>query len=129
LDTKINTWKYKLLKIYDYVCNKHDETLKYHYQRFSNNNIPGFTDQEILTIYLFATHHRNLFKIKDIYNYAEDHLISWFPSLNSYQAFNNRLNRICGAMNILVESLLQEFRPNDCCNNHSLLDSMPNLFR
>jgi hypothetical protein len=36
----------KLIKIYQYVCDKYEEELQYHCQRFTNNNRPEFTDQE-----------------------------------------------------------------------------------
>jgi len=107
------------------VCQKFDEDLGCECQRYSNNNRPGFTDQEIMTIYLFAMHHQKLFKTKDIHRFAKDHLTSWFPKLNSYQAFNNRLNRLCGAMGSLAGNLLDEFKPLDCSVRQSLLDSMP----
>lgn len=125
MDTQLNDWKYKLVKIYDYVCQKFEQSLSYECQRFSNNNEPDFTDQEIMTIYLFVIHHQGIFNKKDIHHYAKDHLISWFPNLNSYQAFNNRLNSLCVVMGRLVEYMLDEFRPSDCCNQQSLLDSMP----
>jgi hypothetical protein len=51
--------------------------------------------------------------------------MSWFPKLGSYQAFDNRLNRLTGAFSGLVEILLVDYRPEDCCLNQSLLDSMP----
>jgi hypothetical protein len=51
--------------------------------------------------------------------------MSWFPKLGSYQAFNNRLNRLGGAFTRLVEILLSDFQPEDCFPDQSLLDSMP----
>ena len=125
MDTNLNNWKYKLVKIYGYVCEKFEESLQYQCQRHSNNSQPDFTDQEIMTIYLFTMHHQKIFRTKDIHKYAKDHLMSWFPNLNSYQGFNNRLNRLCMVMGRLVEHLIDEFRPSDCCNKQSLLDSMP----
>lgn len=125
MDARLNNWKDNLVKIYVYICEKHEQSLQYECQRFSNNNQPDFTDQEIITIYLFAMNHQKLFKIIDIHRYAKDHLMSWFPNLNSYQAFNNRLNRLCTVMNTLVEHLIYEFKPTDCSDQQSLLDSMP----
>ena len=113
------------MKTYDYVCKKYKESLRYECQRYSNNDSPTFTDQEIMTIYIFAMNHQKLFKIQDIHRYAKNHLTSWFPNLNSYQAFNNRLNRLCAVMGKLVEFLIEEFKPYDCSQEHSLLDSMP----
>jgi len=52
LDTKLNNWKDKLVKNYDYVCEKYEQSLSYQCQRYSNNEQPNFTDQEIMTIYL-----------------------------------------------------------------------------
>ena len=40
----------KLIKIYFYVCEQYDIELKHFCERFSNNNQPEFTDQEIMTI-------------------------------------------------------------------------------
>jgi len=115
----------KLIKIYLYICKQFEEDLKYCCQRFSNNDEPELTDQEIMTIYLFAIQEEQRFKIKQVHRFANEYLRSWFPSLGSYQAFNNRINRLSEAFKKLVEPLLQEFIPEDCCLDQSLLDSMP----
>jgi hypothetical protein len=125
LDTNLNNKDYKLIKIYYYVCEKFEEGLLFECQRFSNNNNLNLTDQELITIYLYVMHYQELFKIKQIHKFAKDYLLSWFPGLGSYQAFNGRLNRLSGIMNTLVEHLLIDFKPDDCSEEHSLLDSMP----
>lgn len=125
LDWNCNNKDYKLVKIYYFICEKYEEDLQFRCWRFSNNKKPKLTDQEILTIYLFAMHHQGIFKIKQIHRFANDYLLDWFPDLGSYQAFNNRLNRISNIMNTLVEFLLLDFPPKDCINDHSVLDSMP----
>jgi hypothetical protein len=114
----------KLVRIYFFICDKFEE-LKYYCERFSNNNQPELTDQEIMTIYLYVMHQQGHFKVNHIHRFANEYLISWFPKLGSYQAFNNRLNRLTGAFNKLVEILVTDFRPEDCCLVQSLLDSMP----
>jgi hypothetical protein len=114
----------KLVRIYFFICDKFEE-LKYYCERFSNNNQPELTDQEVMTIYLYVMHQQGHFKVKHIHRYASEHLMSWFPKLGSYQAFDNRLNRLTGAFSGLVELLLVDYRPEDCCLNQSLLDSMP----
>ncbi len=38
-------------------------------ERFINNKNPEFTDQEILTIYLFCVYEEQRFKVKEIYNW------------------------------------------------------------
>ncbi len=44
----------KLIKIYFYVCERYEKELNYLCERFSNDNRPELTDQEIMTIYLYT---------------------------------------------------------------------------
>jgi len=115
----------KLIEIYLYVCKRFDEDLKYCCQRFSNNANPELTDEEVMTIYLFAIQEEQRLKVKHIHRFANEYLRSWFPALGSYQAFNNRINRLSEAFKGLTSVLLTDFVPKDCCLNTSLLDSMP----
>jgi len=115
----------KLIKIYFYVCEKYESELQYHCQRFSNNDKPAFTDQEAMTIYLFAVNQEQKFSVRGMYNFAKDYLPSWFPTLPSYVAFVSRLNRLSGAFKALSELLIAEFRPTGLDSGVSLLDSMP----
>ena len=115
----------KLIKVYFYVCDFYEVDLKYRCERFSNNNQPELTDQEIMTIYLYTIHVEQRFKVKQVYEFADEHLREWFPKLGTYAAFNNRLNRLPEAFRQVVASLLDGFRPGDCCLGQSLLDSMP----
>lgn len=125
MDTKINKKDYKLEKIHYLICGKFEDGLKFQCEWFTNNKEPKFTDQEIITLYLFAMQNQGIFKIKQIYSFAKDYLLEWFPNLGNYQAFNNWLNRISNVMNSLVESLFMDFAPEDCFRNHSVLDSIP----
>lgn len=52
-----------LIQIYEYVCEKHETELKYYCERLSNNCNPEFTDQEIITIYLFCSYEKQRFKV------------------------------------------------------------------
>ena len=115
----------KLIQIYMYICDLYDSELKYCCQRYSNNSKPSFTDQEIMTIYLFAGHCQKYFLVKDIHSFAKEYLLSWFPKLPSYQTFNYRLNRLSEAFKILSQRLIDSFKPADCDINTSLVDSMP----
>ena len=115
----------KLIKLYQYVCDKYESELQYHCQRFTNNNRPDFTDQEVMTIYLFSIHEEQRFKVKQIHRFASDYLLGWFPKLTSYVAFNTRLNRLCGALRVLCQSVIEDFIPMEGSTEFSLLDSMP----
>ena len=87
----------KLISIYLYICDIYDSSLKNLCQRFSNNDQPEFTDQEVITIYLYVMHVEQRLKIKQIHSFANDYLRSWFPLLHSYEAFNMRVNRLSEA--------------------------------
>ena len=42
---------------------------------------PEFFDQEIITLFLFSIKYENKYKVKHIYQFAKDYLLSWFPKL------------------------------------------------
>ena len=115
----------KLISIYLYICDIFDSRLKGTCQRFSNNSNPDFTDQEVMTIYLYAMNVEQRLKIKQIHQYAND--CPWFPLLPSYEAFNVRINRLTEAFRILSEILLSENCPPDCYLNTSVMDSLPRI--
>jgi hypothetical protein len=115
----------QLISIYLYICDIYDLKLKNVCERFSNNNHPVFTDQEVITIYLFAIHFEHRLKLKQIHEYASSYLQSWFPLLPSYEAFNMRINRLSEVFRLLSNSLLAGYCPEDCDLNASLMDSMP----
>ena len=115
----------KLISIYLYICDIYDSNLRSLCERFSNNNQPDFTDQEVMTIYLYAMHVEQRLKIKQIHQYASDHLRSWFPLLPSYVAYNTRINHLSEAFRHLSELVLSGCHPDDCDMNASLIDSLP----
>jgi hypothetical protein len=83
------------------------------------------TDQEIMTIYLFAVQEEQRFSIKQIHKYVCDYLHDWFPKLGSYTTFSYRLNQLSEAFRSFTSSLFEDFLPTNCFANQSLLDSMP----
>ncbi len=108
-----------------YICDVHKSSLRFHCQRFSNNSNPEFTDEEVLTIYLFCGYCQRYFNIKEIHTFAKEYLSSWFPKLPSYQTFCVRLNMLSETFNVLVETMIQSFKPKDCDSIISIVDSMP----
>ncbi len=115
----------KLIALYFYVCERYERELKYECQRFSNNNRPDFSDCEVLTLYLYVVSEEKRFHIKAIHDFARRYLLSWFPRLVSYQAFNNRLNRMATVLQRLGAGLLEQSVPADCDTKSSLVDSFP----
>lgn len=108
-----------------YICDLYDSELKYYCQRYSNNANPLFTDQEVMTVYLFCGHCQKYYQIKDIHSFAQEYLLSWFPHLPSYQTFNYRLNLLGEAFKVSFLRLFESFTPQECDLNTSLVDSMP----
>ena len=96
-------WQKNLIKLYFYLCE--DGAIQGYLQnlRMSNNGNLHFTDEEILTIYLFGIA-QHMSKVKHIYQYTAQHLKDWFAQLPSYQAFNARLNHLEACFNILIVS-------------------------
>jgi hypothetical protein len=117
--------EFKLISIYLYICDIYDSELKNLCKRFSNNDEPEFTDQEVMTIYLYVMQVEQRLKIKQIHSFANDYLRSWFPRLHSYEAFNIRVNRLSEAFKHLSGTLLSDYCPSDCHPDTSLVDSLP----
>lgn len=117
--------KIKLIAIYLYISELYEKELQYTCQRFSNNSTPEFTDAELMTVYLYAITEEQRFEIKQIYCFAKDYMLSWFPKLPSYQAFNYRLNNMSEAFKLLDIFLVSSFIPDDCDLETSLTDSLP----
>lgn len=115
----------KLIKIYMYVCKQYDENLKHYCQRYSNNSVPVFTDQEILTIYLFVGSEQRYTKLKEIHKFAKEYLLDWFPGLVSYQTFVYRLNKMVGAITELLKQLTSSYKPEGCDEDTLIVDSLP----
>ena len=117
---------FKLIALYCYICECYNKELRWHCERFSNNNLPpDFTDEELLTIYIFSMIEEEKYKVKSIHAYAKKYLPDWFPNLPSYQSFNNRLNRLASVFPPLIVCLLKDVNTTGVRFDISLLDSMP----
>jgi hypothetical protein len=117
--------QHTLVRIYLFVCRHYRGRLAAAVQRQSNNDQPDFTDEEVLTVYLFGLAKKRE-TISDIHEYAEDHFSDWFPDLPSYQSYNRRLNRLKAVFSPLVEKALEEIDGEGARKNIlRIADSMP----
>ncbi len=114
----------QLIALYDYVCRCYDSHLCLHFQRQSNNRRPVFTDQELLTIYLFGLL-KNRFTMRQSYDYIVEHWLDWFPKLPSYQAVNYRLNQMGWQFESLIDDLVGQLQSRPAHVHISLIDSLP----
>ena len=88
-------WQDKRIHLSVSICQQYDQKhLWFYTQRMSNNNTPPFTDEEVLTIYLFGIMQQHT-QIMAIDTYTKDHLFDWFPNLPTYAGYVRRLNRLC----------------------------------
>lgn len=82
-----------LIEIYLFVCHVYDTSPRTCFQRTSNNRMPDFTDQELITIWFF-THIQGCFEKKKMHSLILNYWRDWFPRLPSYQTVVLRLNRL-----------------------------------
>jgi hypothetical protein len=116
--------KNQVIQIYLLVCQIYDNQSSLKYQRRSNFK-PVFTDQEIITIYLFGQLNEK-FNHRQIHQFIRQYWLDWFPALPSYQAFNRRLNLLSDNFQTLFAHLLNglNLKPKQFSADF-LIDSMP----
>ncbi|MGB8510892.1 MAG: hypothetical protein WCD76_21140 [Pyrinomonadaceae bacterium] len=113
----------KLIELYLLICRLYDTEAVLKHQRLSNFK-PTFTDEELLTMYIFGhlqghTTHRRL------YDYVVAHWREWFPALPSYQAFNRRVNELSPAFELLINQQLTSAGRCVEATADRLIDSLP----
>ncbi|MFN2393908.1 MAG: hypothetical protein ABR566_18355 [Pyrinomonadaceae bacterium] len=113
----------QLIQLYLLVCQIYDNQSSLKSQRLSNFK-PKFTDQELVTIYLFG-HLNGLFSKKAIYRLTRHYWAEWFPALPSYQAFSNRLNLLESSFQIISRQLLKSLAAGESQEVDHLVDSFP----
>jgi len=114
----------KLIKLYLLICRLYDTQPVLKQQRLSNNHQPLFSDEELLTMYLFG-HLQGLTTQRRIYDYMLNHWRAWFPALPSYQTVNCRLNELAPAFELLIEHLLVSGAWHIGATDDRLIDSVP----
>jgi len=116
-------WEEQLIQLYCDVCQLYHDELWQYCERFSNNALPKFTDEEVITIYLFGII-RKRFDVTQIFKYTRDHLRSWFQTLPSYGGYVQRLNKLSAVFPPLLNALAPKWG-GPKVNLAVLLDSMP----
>jgi Transposase DDE domain len=122
------TWKERLIKLYCYISE--DKRIQQYLAslRMSNNDQPAFTDEEVMTVYVFGII-SGMSKVKPIYDHTRNYLPDWFPQLPSYQAFNYRLNQLSACFEVLVCSINSYALLHDAhllqWSHEKVIDSVP----
>jgi len=122
----------ELIKLYLYLCECYSTELCWYFQRFSPNTSPNnqkITDEEVLCIYFYCRIHENRHSKKDIYDFANRYMQSWFPNLPNYANFNVRLNQlqaiILGILPILLEFIEKQHIVKNIQEDILLIDAFP----
>ena len=119
-------WQEQLITLYCTVCRYYDSGISEQVQRQSNNFRPQFTDEEVMTIFLWGIFQRR-FEKKAIHGYTRMHLLDFFPKLHSYQAFVSRLNYLAPAFFALAEKSIEAKNMEADDMYHLIIDSLPIL--
>ena len=113
-----------LIQIYLFVCQIYDTCSATCFQRLSNNSKPDFTDQQLVTIWLFA-HFNDKFQKKQLPSFIKNYWFDWFPNLPSYQSFVFRLNELEPTFQTLGQVLIESLEPKLATEIDSIVDSLP----
>ncbi len=114
----------QLIQLYLLVCYIYDTGSETCFQRLSNNSNPVFTDQELLTIYLFG-HLNGFFEKKAIHRFINNYWRHFFPTLPSYQTFVARLNQMEDTFQTFGHYLNQQLKEKQRPEVDHLIDSLP----
>lgn len=115
------TWQTQLITLYLTVCEHYRNGLWTTVQRFSPYSDLSFSDEEVITIYLFGIMDKQR-DIKSIYTQTQRYLRDWFPKLPSYTAYILRLNQLASLFPSLCESFCPE---QNTVSFAGLVDSFP----
>jgi hypothetical protein len=121
----------KLIELYLIICHLYEtksilkeQRLNNKEQRLNNNDKPLFSDEELVTMYLFG-HLQGCTTQHPIYDYIHHHWREWFSTLPTYQSFNRRFNQRTPAFELLIEQLLRSRAWQISTTDDRLIDSVP----
>jgi hypothetical protein len=114
----------QLIQLYVLVCHVYDTQSETCFQRLSNNSNPRFTDQELVTIYLFG-HLQGLFEKKAIHRLIDNYWREFFPNLPAYQTFVARLNQLEQTFQTIGSYLQKMLAESSEPEIDHLIDSLP----
>jgi hypothetical protein len=118
-------WDALLIYIYLTVCDLFKQDRVQQMLRKSPNSVLNFTDEEVMTIYIFCIL-RGYHVIKYMHQFVYVHLKKWFPNLPKYSTFNHRLNFLKDEFELFSIEFIQHFHDKiHHPENLVVLDSMP----
>ena len=103
-------WHAQLITLYLAVCSHWQEVGWVQAQRHAPYANLDFTDEEVVTIYLFAVAREQKLQIKDIHRHAGRYWRDWFPRLPGYSAYVQRAEPARGLLCGPVGAVLRDGR-------------------
>src|SRR5262245_28322983 len=113
-----------LIHIYLFDCHTYDTSSQSCFQRTSNNRVPLFTDQVLLTIWFFS-HFNGYYEKKQMHNFIRHYWLTWFPHLPAYQTFVLRLNQLEASLQTFGAVFLVSLQTQQPPYLDHLVDSFP----
>ena len=113
-----------LIQIYLFVCQVYNTSEATCFQRTSNNRKTIITDQEIVTIWMFA-HLNEKYQKKQMHQFIQEYWGAWFPALPSYQTFVYRLNQLEPTFQTIGAGLQAQLTANLPGEIDMVVDSLP----
>lgn len=118
-------WQNQLIYVYLNVCEFFLQESPAQNLRISPNSNPIFTDQEVITVYVFGIM-QGCTNIKKIHKYITEHLYEWFPKIPEYAGYDYRLNLLEEVFNKFCIFFVQKLNSkNTSKENIIVVDSMP----
>jgi hypothetical protein len=120
-------WQSQLINVYLTTCDFFSQLSPTSFLKISPNSNPSFTDQEVVTIYIFGVLMKQK-NIKDIFNFTKNFIPNWFPHLPSYEGFLSRLNSLSKLFRELANFILKNNKfkiPKTNSQPFILIDSLP----
>jgi len=114
----------QLIQLYLLVCHLYDTRSATCFQRLSNNSKPQFTDQELVTVYLFG-HLQGRSEKKAMHKLIDQYWRHFFPHLPAYQTFVARLNLLEQTFQTLGSYLHQQLEERRTPELDHVIDSLP----
>lgn len=117
-------WQEQMITLYLFVCKHYRQTLCYYCQRMSNYADLRFSDEEVITVYMFGIIH-GFRTLKTIHWFADNYLRPWFPRLPCYVGLDQRLNQVCDVFCPLIQIIHEQFPQIPHESAKGLIDAMP----
>lgn len=115
-------WHAQLITLYLAICQHWEAVGWAQTQRHAPYADLSFTDEEVVTIYLFAVAMEQQRQIKAIHQHAQRYWRDWFPRRPGYGAYVQRLNRLADGCPALLERFCAT---GEVVSYAGLVDAMP----